>query len=148
MERKEFLQLFGVGATLLFAGCLGSCAVSQGPPSSATAPKPADDPALDLHLDLTDPAFAALQDPRWGFLYLSDGQIILAKTMDGKYLAVRSGCPHMGEQLRYLRRQDRFECPLHGSLFKSDGSLMLGPSPRSVRSYRVTRAGSVLHIEG
>jgi cytochrome b6-f complex iron-sulfur subunit len=149
MERKEFLHLFGVGATLLFAGCLGGCAVSQpqtGP--TAAAATPVEDPILNLTLDLTDPKQAALQDLRRGFVYLADGRVIVAKTMSDTYLAVSAVCPHAGETLRYLRRQDQFACPAHGSLFKSTGALVDGPSTHGVRPYQVTRVGNILHIQG
>lgn len=148
MERKEFIKLFGAGATFLFAGCLGGCAVSQPPATTTTAPQPADAPVLDLHLDLSDSRYAALQDPRRGFVYLADGHVIVAKTMEDIYVAVSADCPHLGEQLRYQRRENHFECPSHGSQFKNDGALAEGPSRRGLRPYRVTRAGTVLHIEG
>lgn len=150
MDRKEFLQLFSPGTALLFAGCLGSCATVRRPggPAAAGAARPADDPALDLRLDLTDPAHADLHDPRRGYVYVAGGRVIVAKTLDGSYLAVTASCPHAGHQLRYERRENQFECPAHGSQFKASGALLTGPSPRSLRAYHAARAGNELHIEG
>lgn len=151
MDRQEFLHLFGAGATLLLGGCLGGCATARLPTATTTpaAPRAAtDDPALDLRLDLTDPAHADLHDPRRGYVYVAGGRVIVAKTLDGSYLAVTASCPHAGHQLRYERRENQFECPAHGSQFKASGALLTGPSPRSLRAYHAARAGNELHIEG
>ena len=148
MDRKEFLQLLSPGTALLFAGCLGSCATARLPTATAP-PRPATgEPTLDLRLDLSAPAHADLHDPRRVYVYVAGGQIIVAKKLDGTYLAVSASCPHAGHQLRYERRENQFECPAHGSQFKASGALLTGPSPRGLRPYRVSRTGSELHIEG
>ncbi|WP_375418449.1 ubiquinol-cytochrome c reductase iron-sulfur subunit [uncultured Hymenobacter sp.] len=144
MERKEFLQLFGVGATLLFTGCLGGCATALPPSTSATAP----DPVLDLSLNLTDPAQADLHNLRRGYVYVAGGRVIVAKTLANSYLAVAAACPHEGEQIRYYRPQNRFECPAHSSRFQADGTLLEGPSRNGLRHFRVTQTGNLLHIWG
>lgn len=150
MERKEFIQLLTLGTPLFLAGCLDACAA--GLPALGAARVPAshlpDDPIMDVRINLDDPVYAPLHDPKQGFIYLAEGRVIVAKTTEDIYLAVAATCPHLGEQLRYQRRQNHFECPSHGSSFNDDGTLAEGPSRRGVRSYRVTRTEGELHIEG
>jgi Rieske Fe-S protein len=39
-------------------------------------------------------------------------------------------CPHLGCAVDYKADQKRFGCPCHDSLFKLDGKVESGPSPR------------------
>ena len=155
MERKEFLQLFGVGATLLLTGCLGGCVATQALSTDADAnddpdadSRPAIAPGLDLRLDLTDENYTALQDLKRGFVYVAGGRVIVAKTLANNYVAVAATCPHAGDQILYRRRQNKFQCPSHGSVFEADGTLLEGPSQRGLQHFRVTQTGNVLHIWG
>ena len=74
MNRKEFLQLFGVGATALVAtACLGGCG------SKASDPVPGVSNA-DFTVDLTAASSAPLSNAAVGYIYSPTRDIIVAKT--------------------------------------------------------------------
>ncbi|RYU83833.1 QcrA and Rieske domain-containing protein [Hymenobacter persicinus] len=145
MERKEFIQLFGMGAAAVLAtGCLGSCSSSKG---SDPAPDATNGPAsVDFTLDLTAPDNAALNDPARGYVYGAGGQVIVAKTTAGGYLAVQAPCTHEGTRIQFQPSQGNFLCPNHGSLFNADGTVANGPAARALKKYTVTQTGTTLRI--
>ena len=88
MERKEFLSLIGLGsASALAAVCMGSC--SKSTESTTTPGQPTTPTNVNITLDLTLPANAALANPG-GYIYT--GAIIVAKTIAGNFIAVSKVC--------------------------------------------------------
>ncbi|TYZ07075.1 Rieske (2Fe-2S) protein [Hymenobacter lutimineralis] len=146
MERKEFIQLFGLGAVaLLSGGCLGGCSSDKEDvtPGPGTTPGPT---KIDFTLDLSAAANAALQDPAIGYVYGADGQVIVAKTTADTYLAVQAPCTHQGTPVAFFPAQNLFICPNHGSAFKPDGTVSNGPAARALTKYTVTQTGNTLRV--
>ncbi|WP_459960195.1 FAD-dependent oxidoreductase [Nocardia sp. IFM 10818] len=55
-------------------------------------------------------------------------------TVGGRTRAVSAVCPHLGGVLRWNRAEQSWDCPLHGSRFGYDGTLLEGPATRSLRA--------------
>lgn len=71
-----------------------------------------------------------LPEPRSWFVYDAAGRsLIVAKDKEGRLGAFRNACSHRGTRLCQGQGQGRLQCPYHGWVFDTDGSLM-GPSRR------------------
>jgi cytochrome b6-f complex iron-sulfur subunit len=82
MNRKEFMQLFGFGATALFASaCLGGCGSKSSDPIVGAA-------NVDFTVDLTAASSAPLNNAAVGYIYNSTRDVIVAKTAAGGYVAL------------------------------------------------------------
>ena len=145
MKRQEFIHLFGFGAAMVLSGCLGSCASKTDDPKPAPAPGPGTG-AIDFTLDLAAPANARLNDPALGYVYGAGGQVIVAKTVAGTYVALAAACTHQGTTVVFQTSSDGFYCPGHGSLFTNGGAVVIGPAAIALRKYTVTQTGMLLRI--
>lgn len=52
--------------------------------------------------------------------------------------AISAVCTHLGCLVN--KSDDGFECPCHGSVYRSDGSVIKGPAPRALSWYRMDKA--------
>jgi len=133
MERKDFLKAIGVGAgTIFIASCLGSC-------------KNENTPNVDFTIDLTQPAYAALNTPG-GYVYANG--VIIAKTTAGDIIAVSQACTHEGVTITFQNNNNRFYCPRHGATFSTNGAVTNGPASSSLKQYTVTVNGNQVRING
>ena len=53
--------------------------------------------------------------------------------VDGRACRVSLTCPHMGGVLAWNEAEKSWDCPLHGSRFAADGTLLEGPAVRDLR---------------
>jgi cytochrome b6-f complex iron-sulfur subunit len=145
MNRKDFLQLFGFGATALFASaCLGGCGSKSSDPS-AVVPGAS---GIDFTVDLTASSSAPLNNAAEGYIYNSTRDVIVAKTAAGGYVALQAPCPHQGTSVYFSQGQSRFICPNHNAIFDVGGAVLSGPSPRALKQYAVVQTGTTLRITG
>lgn len=142
MNRKDFLQLFGLGATALVASaCLGGCSSKGSDPVPGAS-------GIDFTVDLTTASSAPLNDATKGYIYNSTRDVIVAKTTAGGYVALQAPCPHQGTSVYFEPGQSRFVCPNHNAIFDVAGTVLSGPSPRALKQYTVTQTGTSLRITG
>jgi cytochrome b6-f complex iron-sulfur subunit len=141
MDRKEFLSHLGLGSTAIFAAaCMQACSKSDSNSPAQVTPTG----SVDVTLDLSDPANAALKNPG-GYVIIKG--IIVALATNGNYLAVSSACPHEGVNVQYRPTQDQFYCSAHGSYFASSGKYISGPANgRSLTQFKTTLTGSSLRV--
>lgn len=145
MNRKDFLQLFGFGATALFASaCLGGCGSKSSDPSTGVAGAS----SVDFTVDLTAGSSAPLNNAAEGYIYNSTRDVIVAKTAAGGYVALQAPCPHAGTSVYFSQGQNRFICPNHNAIFDVGGAVLSGPSPRALKQYTVAQTGTTLRITG
>ena len=137
MDRKEFLATVGIGAVAaLCTSCLAAC----NPLDPMVNPPTTN---VDFTLDLTTPANSALKT-NGGFIY--NDNIIVARTVDGSYIAVSSICTHQGNTVAYDLAANRFHCPAHGSNFATNGSVINGPAGSPLMTYKTTLNGTSLRV--
>lgn len=136
MERKEFLSLLGMGASGLALSCMGGCVKDQGD----TPPPPVN---VDFMLDLNDVANEQLRT-NGGFVYRNG--IIIAHTLDGRYLAVQQLCTHANFSVGYVPNGDLFYCTLHGGTFADNGAVLTGPPKQPLATYKTSLNGNLLRI--
>ena len=136
MDRKEFLSLLGLGAAAVAIDfCLGGC---QGNASIPTAPT-----NVDFTLNLNDQSNSALKS-NGGYIY--NNNVIVARTVNGTYIAVSAICTHQGATVFYNLNSNRFYCPSHGSNFATDGSVINGPAGSPLVKYNTSSAGNNLRV--
>lgn len=134
MDRKEFLTVLGLGAAAVACGqCLTACS----PQDQPTAPT-----NVNMTIDLSSSAYASLNTPG-GYVY--DGGIIIANTPGG-FVALSQTCTHQGGTVQYDLSSNSFRCPVHGSRFADNGSVINGPASSPLASYKVKQSGSKLTI--
>lgn len=128
--------MLGLGAVAVACGsCLGSCQMNNGAPSAPTN--------VDFTLDLTDPANASLKT-NGGYIYKNG--VIVTRTDAGTYVALSSICTHAGGTVYYDAAGNRFHCPVHGSNFATDGSVINGPAGSPLMKYNTSLNGNSLRV--
>ena len=66
-----------------------------------------------------------------------DQQVYIVRTQEGFY-AVSAVCTHLGCITQWKPDANMIACPCHGSKFKSDGTKVEGPAPRSLPHFSIT----------
>lgn len=127
----------GLGATAALAGCLAGCSKNVGT-GSTNGPT-----GVDFTLDLTQSANAALQT-NGGYVYRSG--IIVARTLNGNFIAVQQVCTHENFSVIYEAGSHRFYCNGHGGTFSESGQVLGGPPPRPLTSYNTSLSGNSLRV--
>jgi len=142
MNRKDFLQLFGMGAAALVASaCLGSCGSKSSDPIPGAS-------GVDFTVDLTAASSAALNDAATGYIYGPNRAVIVAKTTAGTYVALQAPCPHQGTSVYFSPSSNQFICPNHNAVFTTTGSGVSGPTSGGLKQYTVAQSGNKLRITG
>jgi cytochrome b6-f complex iron-sulfur subunit len=148
MEREEFLSKLGIGALAACMGCsllaCGSKQSSPGPNVDTNAPgPPAAGSGTVFSADLSN-SLSNIGDST------TNNGVILVRIASGNmatsFTAVQVKCTHEGAAINYNSNQAIFICPLHGSEFSQNGSVILGPAASSLKKYTVTVNGNVLTV--
>lgn len=146
MERNEFLSKLGIGVVAVCAGCaLASCgggSAGSSPSPGIPAPVPSSGGTFlsaDLGSELTNV----------GATKTGNG-IILVRVAAGNtassFTAVQIACTHEGTSIGYNTGQGIFICPLHGSEFDKNGTVILGPAATNLKHYTVSITGTALTV--
>ena len=142
MNRHEFLRLFGLGATALFASaCVGGCGSTASDPVAGAG-------NVDFVVDLAAASSAPLNDAAVGYIYNATRDVIVAKTAAGDFVALQAPCPHLGTSVYFLQSQNHFICPNHYAYFDTRGAVLGGPAPRGLKAYTVVQNGTRLRVTG
>jgi Rieske Fe-S protein len=65
------------------------------------------------------------------------GEPVAISTVDGRTCAVSAICTHLGGVVRFNDLEKSWDCPLHGSRFAADGTLLEGPSTSNLKQRSV-----------
>jgi nitrite reductase/ring-hydroxylating ferredoxin subunit len=134
VSRREFMA----GA----AACACACAMSGCVASSLPTFEAGADRTLPVPVELAKPG-----DQVKVKLPGSDAALIVVRTEIG-FSATSIFCTHRGTEIHYNLKDKTLDCPLHGSRFKLDGSVVQGPAKEPLRSYVVELQGERLRILG
>jgi glycine/D-amino acid oxidase-like deaminating enzyme/nitrite reductase/ring-hydroxylating ferredoxin subunit len=61
------------------------------------------------------------------------GEPVAISTVDGRTCGVSAICTHLGGIVRFNDLEKSWDCPLHGSRFAADGTLLEGPSTSNLK---------------
>ncbi|WP_149360614.1 FAD-dependent oxidoreductase [Lolliginicoccus suaedae] len=67
-----------------------------------------------------------------GYVHWHRWRPVATSTVDGATCTVSAICPHLKGLLAWNRAERTWDCPLHGSRFEPDGSLIEGPATRGL----------------
>ena len=71
--------------------------------------------------------------------YKQDHRVWIVREPDGFY-ALFAKCTHLGCTPRWLKVEEKFKCPCHGSGFRRSGINFEGPAPRPLERFRIALA--------
>ncbi|MFN8357325.1 MAG: Rieske (2Fe-2S) protein [Spirosomataceae bacterium] len=140
MTRGEFLRSLGLSSATLMAyycmGTLTSCSKSSDPsPSGSTATTTSSatststvSNSIDFTVDLTT-------DLKKNGDYIYKGNVIVARTSTGTFVALSKICTHEGTTVEF-QSNDTLKCPNHGSVFTSTGAVSNGPAAAPLKVYK------------
>jgi cytochrome b6-f complex iron-sulfur subunit len=139
ISRKDFFTALGLNATAIaVVGCMG-CSKGSSAANNGTSPPS----KIDFSLDLTASANAPLLSNGG---YLATNGILVARTAAGTYLAVQQSCTHQSYPLVYNGSPSIFFCNNHGAEFSENGSVLSGPTNKSLTVYKTALTGNSLRI--
>lgn len=158
MTRIEFLKSLGLSGATLFtvlATCtLESCSskASDPTPSSGTTNNNTSNTgitgtntgnSIDFTIDISNAANATLRNNGGALL---SGDVIVARTNNGDYIALSKACTHQGTTVDFQAAQNRFFCANHGSVFNLTGGVVIGPAASPLRQFQTALSGNSLRV--
>ncbi len=63
------------------------------------------------------------------------GKIIVVRTSETEYKALRAKCPHKGGPIKFDEAKQTFSCGWHDSIFDKNGVRTAGPSKENLKSF-------------
>lgn len=67
-------------------------------------------------------------------------RVWIVRNGDGRFIALKAECTHLGCTPEWLSSQSKFKCPCHGSGFRMGGFNFEGPAPRPLDRVKITLA--------
>jgi glycine/D-amino acid oxidase-like deaminating enzyme/nitrite reductase/ring-hydroxylating ferredoxin subunit len=68
-----------------------------------------------------------------GVVRAERGEPVAISTVDGRTCALSAVCTHLGGIVRFNDLEKSWDCPLHGSRFAADGTLLEGPATSNLK---------------
>jgi cytochrome b6-f complex iron-sulfur subunit len=138
MNRRELVQkiVLGGGVMIIVPSVLESC-------NKDSSTNPGGNPQpTEINLDLSLAENAALNNIGGSKII----QNVLVVNLGGSFIALSSVCTHQGCTVGYNSTAGNIQCPCHGSVYSTTGSVINGPAPNPLRSYSHNLMGTVLTI--
>lgn len=160
MTRIEFLKSLGLSGATLFtvlATCtLESCSSKSNDPTPSTPTGGGGSGSgsngvtgtntgnsIDFTLDLANGANGVLTSNGGSLI---SGDVIVARTSTGTFVAVSKACTHQGTTVDFQSAQNRFFCSNHGSTFNLTGGVTNGPAISALKQYQTALTGTNLRV--
>ncbi|TAL66442.1 MAG: twin-arginine translocation signal domain-containing protein [Bacteroidetes bacterium] len=136
MTRRDLIQrVLAGGAVLVLAPSVLQSCTKTDPGGNV--------PGTPIDLDLSLPENAALNTTGGSMIVQN---IIIVNTGGASFIALSSICTHQGCTVGYNSGTGNIQCPCHGSVYATSGSVISGPAPTALRSYAVSKTGNILTI--
>src|SRR5512133_1002703 len=144
MNRREVVQKFLLGGTVLVLvpSVLESCSKDNAMDPGTTTGTPPPPAGTSINLDLSLAENSALNTAGSSKIV----QNILIINTGTQIVALSAICTHQGCTVGYHAGAGDIECPCHGSVYSTSGSVLAGPAPAALRTYSVTKTGNVITI--
>jgi len=148
MNRRELIQrvLMGGAVLVMVPSVLESCTKIPNGNAGSNSGSPAGGTTITsnrIDLDLTLSDNTALNSAG-GSRFVES--LIVINTGGGKFSVLSSTCTHAGCTVYYNSGSGKIECPCHGSIFTTSGSVVIGPASTALRSYSSSVVGNILTI--
>ncbi|MCS7019937.1 MAG: Rieske 2Fe-2S domain-containing protein [Cytophagales bacterium] len=117
-DRRHVLKLGGVML----------CAFACGKPEAVL---PVEDKPFEIML--TEGQATSLQQIG-GFVFV--GQFFIMRLSATDFRVLSRWCTHAAGALRFNAGANRLECPVHGSVFNTEGAVLQGPATMPLKRYR------------
>lgn len=126
-SRRDFFSLAGWGAIAAVLGASGVAFVRFMFPRVLFEPNPVfvAGPPESYVPGIVDERFKGAQ------------RIWIARQEDGSFYAMLAICTHLGCTPNWLKGENKFKCPCHGSGFRRDGTNFEGPAPRPLDRVKI-----------
>ena len=141
-ERREFVQsaVRGVAALL-------GLSVLNGTPSFAQPIVALSTTEISSGVDLPVRVEARYPIPAAdGVSIDTKNDVIIARVGDSAY-AFALACPHQNTALRWLKKDNRFQCPKHQSKYKPTGEFITGRATRNMDRLPIKLDGTSLVVD-
>nr|WP_295932659.1 Rieske (2Fe-2S) protein [uncultured Dyadobacter sp.] len=150
MKRGEFLRSLGLSTSTLMAFyCLGTTMTACGSKDDDPNPDPDPNPgsggngitgtttgsAINFTVDMTKSPYNDLKTSGNGKVI---GDVLVAKTTAGSYVALSKICTHEGNTVAYRSGSNDVFCQTHGSTFSIAGVVTNGPAATPLKTYTIT----------
>ena len=150
MKRGEFLRSLGLSTSTLMAFyCLGTTMTACGSKDDDPNPDPDPNPGtggngitgtttgsnINFSVDLTKSANSDLKTAGNSKII---GDVLVALSTTGNYVALSKICTHEGNTVGYRKAQNDIQCPVHLSEFTLTGAVKQGPAANPLKTYIVT----------
>ncbi|KQQ90038.1 FAD-dependent oxidoreductase [Arthrobacter sp. Leaf137] len=133
IHRRVTSPAGALSAVALNAGVAAKLATGWGP---LAAEGLATEGGKVLKRDKERPSATPLADPvpaeGTGAVYRDGTRPVAVSTVDGTTCRLSAVCTHLGGILHWNDSERSWDCPLHGSRFSSDGTLLEGPATRNL----------------
>lgn len=145
MERKKFLKTLGAGAAFAIAfPCLGACS-KDGGDEEGNIPVPT---GVDFTIDLESADGQKLSE-NGGFI--RKNSVVVAKNLEGKFVAASQVCSHQGYAEVQFTNQDGgiFYCDVHGSRFEQNGApknKVDNQPAKALKVFKTELSGTMLRV--
>jgi cytochrome b6-f complex iron-sulfur subunit len=143
MDRREVIQrvLLGGAALIVIPSAFTSCEKKTEPdPEPTPGPGPV---GSSITIDLSTADYSALNTSGGSKIV----QTLLVVNTGTSFIAVSSVCTHAGCTVGYVSTAGNIQCPCHGSIFSTTGSVTNGPATSALTSYPVNKNGNILTIQ-
>ncbi|WP_342084715.1 QcrA and Rieske domain-containing protein [Dyadobacter sp. OTU695] len=149
MKRGEFLKSLGLSTSTLMAFyCLGTTMTACGSKDDDPDPNPNPNPGTGSGISGTttgsginftvDMANSNNSKLKTDGNYIITGDVLVAKTTAGSYIALSKICTHEGNPVQYRSSSNDVFCQSHGSTFSIGGAVTNGPATTALKTYTVT----------
>jgi cytochrome b6-f complex iron-sulfur subunit len=140
ISRRTFLLDTLLGGSLFISTCAGATTVFQ----FMMPPKRGFDSAKASVLACRD---EDLPEGSSKDVLFQDAPALVFKH-EGKILAFKSKCPHLGCLVKWDRSKKMLLCPCHNGVFDLDGNVVSGPPPKPLTKLTVTVRESKIFLGG
>lgn len=147
MKRGEFLRSLGLSTSTLMAFyCLGTTMTACGSSDDDPEPNPGGGSgtgisgtntgnAINFTVDLNNSNNSKLKT---NGNYIITGDVLVARTAAGNYIALSKICTHEGNPVQYRASSNDIFCPSHQSEYSITGAVEQGPAANPLKAYTVT----------
>jgi cytochrome b6-f complex iron-sulfur subunit len=147
MNRRDLIQRVLLGGTVLvlIPSVLESCTKmdNSNPETTPGITPGTGSTGSKIDMDLSLPDNSSLSATGSSKIVQN---ILIINTGGGKFSALSSICTHQGCTVGYNSGSGNVECPCHGSVFSTSGSVVNGPAATSLRAYSTSLIGNILTI--